>query len=365
MRHEVFSLVEQASLPAGSITPLSPARLAAAKRAFATRRVDLDLAFGLLTGDQVRPRAGDLVLVEIDKIGHHKRIERVDGRRAALWPGDEAILAYGARYAPDQFEAVVPEDLSPCSMAAAGGIAGMVVSRSDKVRPATRVIPTGILADRTGKPLSTLDFGLPASDMPLNTRPHCVAVLGSSMNAGKTTTLAAMAHGASRQGKKVAALKVSGTGSGGDIWAYLDAGASFAWDFTDAGYPTTRGLPVETLEEITALLMGRAAAEGADLILLEVADGILFPETASLVQRPFFKHSIDAVVFAAADALGAVAGAEWLSARGLAPSIVGGAVTASPLAAAEAAAAQPAPVIGLEQLRRGEILAADLRAEAA
>ena len=365
MRHEVFSLVDAPNLPTGPVTPLCPNRLAAAKRAFSTRRIDLDLAFGLLTGDQIKPRAGDLVLVEIDKLGHHKKIERVDGRRASLWQGDEALLVYGARYAPDQFEAVVPDDLSPCSMAAAGGIAGKVVSRSEKARPPTHVIPIGIVADRMGKPLTTHDFSLPAIDTPSAARPHTVAVLGSSMNAGKTTTLAALAHGAKRQGMKVAALKVSGTGSGGDLWAYSDAGAAIALDFTDAGYPSTRGLPVQALEEITSLLIGRATAEGADLILLEVADGILFPETATLVERPLFKRSVDAVVFAAADALGAVAGSEWLRKRGLAPSIVAGAVTASPLAAAEAAAAQPAPVADLEQLRRGEILAAELRAEAA
>ncbi len=66
MRHQVFTVTEAAG-PAG-LSPAAIARLRAAKRSFVTRRIDLDLAAGLITGP-AGPRAADLVLVFIEQLG--------------------------------------------------------------------------------------------------------------------------------------------------------------------------------------------------------------------------------------------------------------------------------------------------------
>jgi hypothetical protein len=79
---------------------LSPARVAEARFGFSTRRFEAGDARVLLTGD-VTPRAGDLVLARVTRIGHHTRIELPSGRRAELHLGDEIVVAYGSRYAPD------------------------------------------------------------------------------------------------------------------------------------------------------------------------------------------------------------------------------------------------------------------------
>ena len=93
--------------------PLSRDRLARAKSAYTTRRVDFAKATRLIASG-VRPRAGDLVLARVERIGQHGRIELANGRRAQMHVGDEIIVCYGARYAPDQFEAYVPDDLDTC-----------------------------------------------------------------------------------------------------------------------------------------------------------------------------------------------------------------------------------------------------------
>lgn len=356
MRHQLFTVTEPAG-PAG-LLPAPVARLHAAKRSFATRRIDLDLAAGLITGP-CAPRAGDLVLATIEQIGQHKRIEQVDGRRATLWDGDEVLLVYGDRYAPDQYEARVPADLGPCAMVAAGGIAAEVLRKSDKVRAATRIVPIGLVADSAGRRLNTRDFAMAEDPIPA-IRPPALAVLGSSMNSGKTTTMAALIHGETRAGRRVGAIKVTGTGSGGDLWSYLDAGAVAALDFTDAGYATTNRLAPEDLERIVVALTARVAAMGVDIVLIEVADGLLFEETAGLTDSAAFRAAVDAVVFCAADAMGALAGEAWLGARGLSPAALSGAVTASPIAAAEVAARTAVPVLTLDAMQRGEILASDL-----
>ena len=103
------------------------ARLAAAKRAFTTRNVDLSAAVRMVRAGR-RPEAGDLILARVTQLGQHRRIENVHGRRGDLYVGDEIIVAYGNRYAPDQFEAVVPADLGRVQLVAGGGVAG---SRGD------------------------------------------------------------------------------------------------------------------------------------------------------------------------------------------------------------------------------------------
>jgi hypothetical protein len=69
---------------------------------------------------------------------------------------------------------------------------------------------------------------------------------------------------------------------------------------------------------------------------------------------------VDAVVFCAAHALGALAGEAWLSARNLAPAALSGVVTASPIAASEVAARTAVPVLTLVAMPRGEIVASGL-----
>jgi hypothetical protein len=123
-------------------------RLAAAKRAHTTRHVvplhpgDRGDVF-LLDDADVTPQAGDLVLARLATLGHHSGLQLTSGRRATLFPSDEVIVAFGARYAPDQFLAEVPVDLSTCHLVAAGGIAGRVVASHTKSAPRPSSSPWG------------------------------------------------------------------------------------------------------------------------------------------------------------------------------------------------------------------------------
>ena len=97
-------------------------RATRAKKAFVTRRVPTNDMETLISGN-LRPSPGDLLLATVQELGKHKRLELRNGRRARLNPGDEIVVAYGNRYAPDQFEALISEDLGACDLVAAGGIA--------------------------------------------------------------------------------------------------------------------------------------------------------------------------------------------------------------------------------------------------
>ena len=323
-------------------------RLAAAKRAFTTRNVDLTQAVRMVRSGR-RPVAGDVILARVTSLGQHRRIENIHGRRGELYVGDEILVAYGNRYAPDQFEAYVPENLGPCHLVAGGGIAARTVGRHAAVKPATRIEVIGALIGACGRALNLADF---ASVAPSRLRPaRVIAVVGSSMNAGKTTTAAGLVHGLTRAGFRVGAAKLTGTGSGGDLWSMRDAGAALAVDFTDAGYASTFGVAPEALGQVTQACLGHLAENNIDIAVVEIADGLLQSETAQLIERGHRSGWIDAVVFAAADAMGAAFGCDWLMQRGITPLAIAGLVTASPLAAREATRVTGLDIATLADLR--------------
>ena len=323
-------------------------RLASARRAFSTRNADLQQAARL--DRHSRPQAGDLVLAKVVAIGHHTKLESPAGRRQALYPGDEIIVAFGNRYAPDQFEAKVPAELGPCDLVAGGGIASKMLAKNARTRNPTRIEPIGLLADREGKILNLAQF-TPLLDRDLEPAAGCrvIVVVGTSMNAGKTTTVARLIHGLTLAGFRVGAAKVTGTGSGGDLWAMRDAGAAIALDFTDAGHATTAGVPIARLVEDSLRLIA-SVARGHDVAIVEVADGLFQEETAALLRSARFAGVIDHIILAAGDAMGAAFGCQWLQRHGLPLSLIAGCVSSSPLGSRETEQATGLNVASLSDL---------------
>jgi hypothetical protein len=220
-----------------------------------------------------------------------------------------------------------------------------MLARHAQTRRPTEITPIGVLVGADGSPLNLLQFALSR----LARRPvarNVVAVVGTSMNAGKTTLAASLIRGLTLSGVRVGACKVTGTGSGGDLWDMLDAGAVHAFDFTDVGYSTTAGLDIAAVDRAANTLVSHLEELGADIIVVEIADGLLQRETAALLDpSSSFSSRIDALFLAAADSMGAHAGVEWLRARNLPLRAVSGLVPASPLAAREARTAAGVDVI--------------------
>lgn len=301
------------------------------------------------------PRSGDLVLARVDKLGQHRHLELASGRRARLFPGDEIVLAYGNRYAPDQFEAEIPRDLGACHMVAAGGIASRMLSRHRKISNATSITPLGLITSASGQVLNVQQYALKRAEHEKPPVPT-YAVVGTSMNAGKTETAAHIVRGLSQAGYKVGAAKLTGTGAGGDVWALTDAGALIVLDFTDAGFSSTYLTQLSDLEGILSVLTSQLYAAGMDCVVMEVADGLFQRETAMLLESQRFAQAVDGIVFASQDAMGVMAGIQWLRERSLPVLALSGRMTASPLATREAAQlAGNVPVLDLEALSNPKI----------
>jgi hypothetical protein len=322
------------------MNPVSIAALESAKWAFTTRRVrrnDIDRVLP----SSAACEAGQLLLGEVTQLGQHDGVQLASGRRAQLYNGDRIVVCLGNRYAPDQFEGIAQiDDGQICELLAGGGVAGIVRHRHGRMRAATGLRVLGALGGVDGRPINIARYALDLPEPQHFDRPAIpvMLVVGSSMNAGKTTACASLIHGLARDGWRVGAVKVTGTGSFGDVQSYVDAGAAEVLDFTDAGLASTYRVEPSMLERTSLRLIAELEARGCEVVVVEVADGLFQQETAALLSSPTLRDALGHVVFAAADAMGAVAGVQRLRGLGWKVSAFTGLVTASPLAASEAEA---------------------------
>lgn len=307
-------------------------RLKQAKWAFTTRRVCVSNTKSYRLDGWI-PKPGDLMLARITELGQHQRIELHDGRKACLFPRDEIVITCGNRYATDQFEAVLQKDKLPTDMVAAGGIASNMICRHTRMKTPTKLSPIGALCNTDGDVMNVRDFALPSANhnLPITT----IIVAGTGMNAGKTLTAASLVQGLSKQGYKVGAAKLTGTGAGGDPWLMKDAGAKAVYDFTDAGYASTYLLPIPEIEELSHKLINQLASENCEIAVLEIADGLQHFETSQLLSCALLRLRTHGVIFASYDAMGAIQGATWLEREGYKVLGLSGMLTASPLARQE------------------------------
>jgi hypothetical protein len=304
----------------------------------------------------VRPRSGDLVLARVERLGHHAKLESPAGRRATMHLGDEIIVCFADRYAPDQFESHVPMRLGPTQLVASGGVASQMLSRNRGVRNPTDIAPIGLVADAHGEPLNLRAFGLEPVPPPTS-RPPTIAVVGTSMNAGKTTTAHRIVHSLVEGGHRPGATKVTGTGSGGDYWVMLDAGAHQMLDFTDVGLASTYRIDFPIVERKAIELLDHLTESGCGAIVVEIADGLFQRETSRLLQSAAFRERIDGYVVAAPDAMGAVGSLAHLRQLDLPVLAIAGRITRSPLATREAAELCDAPVLTLDDLSDADTVA--------
>jgi hypothetical protein len=288
------------------------------------------------------PTAGDIALARLEKVGRNARFELANGRACSLHPGDLLAVVFGNRYATMQFEGYARVRGDGCDLLSMGGLCGVVQSKHDAVADSTKLKLLGALADADGRALRLGDHTVPAgTDAPRKAR--VVVVCGTSMDAGKTYTATSLIKGLRDAGASVAGIKLTGTAAGKDTWGMLDAGACVALDFVDGGFPSTYLTSLEDLLALDTRLVAHATSQGAEWIVMEIADGLLQTETAALLRCKAFTERVSAWVFAAGDPMSAAAGVRLLREWDLEPVAVSGRVTMSPLAMREAEAATGVP----------------------
>ena len=325
-------------------------RISRAAWAFATRRVPVNAA-AMLLPPVGKPETGDLILAVVDSLGQHPGLQLPSGRRMQMFPGDEIVVAYGNRYASNQFESEVPHTLGPCHLSAGGGIASRVTAWHARMKSPTQITPIGLLGNKQGRRINLRDYALPTLTRVKSNHLTTIGVVGTGMDSGKTHSCAYLVKGLIAAGLRVAYIKITGTGAGGDTWLLKDAGASPVLDFTDAGMSTTYLAPLSQIESALVSLLAHAANESVDAVVVEIADGVLQIETSALLKSDVFASLVGGLMMASQDAMGASAGVQWLRQNARPPVLaLSGIMSAAPLQVREATQALGLPVYDREGL---------------
>lgn len=300
-----------------------------AKASVNLRHVDFTQVGGMIQNK--KPEVGDVLLAKVMSIGDHQVLQSDNGRNIEIHEGDKILVPYGNRYAVQQYEAFVPDDMQECHMASKGGLASVIVHENSALKNPTVIKPIGILTNKDGKPMSTKDFSMYPHDISLKDRPITIAIFGTGMDAGKTTCAAQMVRGITRAGHKAGFGKITGTGAFSDIYKPQDTGAIAVADFVDMGYPSTYKIGTQEINSILQGLTSYLSLNGANVNIIEVADGVFQSDNQALIRSDDFKSRIDGVFVAADSGLSALAAVRELQSHGVEVFGVGGLMTNTPL----------------------------------
>lgn len=238
----------------------------------------------VIVGDDITAEEGYVLAVRIlaDKSSYNT-IEDPTGRMLSLRAGDVLAGTLGARRALRGYAGVVPQRIAVGDVLHVlnlGGILGRCTSANPDIGPPFEAEVLGAilafpeLGDRIGRPAHIKDHAIPPADRLESTVP-VVYVAGTCMNAGKTVAATELVRGLTRGGLRVGAAKLTGVALMRDALSMLDAGASIALTFNDAGAASTHaGMAVPVAKAI----MNRLAAHPSgrpDVIVAELGDGIL------------------------------------------------------------------------------------------
>lgn len=302
-------------------------------------------------------KSGDLGVFEIIKNGKHEYAQMDDGKNHAIFPGDHIVAAFAARYATAQFEGYVPDAPQQIyHILGAGGVIGVVKSKNfllKDVEPTT-VKLIGYCCNDQGEVINTQFYGKERHKFRKDISCKVILSIGSTMDSGKTTTSAYIAHGLKLCGAKVAYIKLTGTCYTKDRELVKDCGADFVTDFSDLGFPSTYMCSKEDILDIYQTLTDRMKKKGVEYIIMEIADGLMQRETNFLLKDKEFSQTIHRVVFNSGDSLSAFHGVQLLKEWGIEVVAVAGMFTTSPLLVQEVQNHLNMPVLTLDKLMIGE-----------
>jgi hypothetical protein len=246
-----------------------------------------------------RPRSewatGDYVVGEVlDGGGGPGRVELASGRLAEVLPGDLVVGALGRRAAT--LEAVgdwrdVGDDLRMDGLTRAG-VFGRCTSVSVPTRPV--ILPLHyrghVVVD--GHRARMKDYVHAVSGRPFAV--PVVLIVGTSMDAGKTTSAKAIVRLLKHRGLRVAGAKVTGVARYRDSLEMKDAGADMVADLVDGGLPSTICSPEEYRRALDVIL-DRVADARVDVLVAEAGASPLEPyngETAIAVLSPYVRFTL-------------------------------------------------------------------------
>jgi hypothetical protein len=297
--------------------------------------VRLGLEKNAVLGDEIPAVEGTVVAARVKNAKTtYNTLEDVHGRMVQLYPGDIIAGALGHRDALYGFSGYVPEAVKPgdeLNVLNLGGVIGAGAQAAPGVGEPFRVEVLGSVLEfpyvgtRVGVPANVARAALPPLELG-GALPPVIALVGTCMDAGKTTAACVIIGELARAGRRVAAGKLTGVSLRRDVLQMKDSGAEPALVFTDFGVVTTSE---KTAAPTGKALLAHLADGEPDVIVLELGDGLLGTYGVhALLDDPAFRSSLTAIVLCAQDPVGAWGGRQILRERyGLSAASICGRVT--------------------------------------
>jgi len=154
-----------------------------------------------------------------------------------------------------------------------GGLLGKATSVGWRSPPMIRLSYSGHVV-RDGVKVTMKDFVPPARGARYGG--PVVLIVGTSMEAGKTSAAKAIIRQLKTGSLRVVGAKLTGAGRYRDILAMRDAGADAVYDFVDGGLPSTVCARAEYRESLDAVLR-MIASESPDVAVVEAGASPLEP----------------------------------------------------------------------------------------
>lgn len=262
---------------------------------------------------------GDYVVAEVAaRPPQDRALELADGRRMEVVRGDLVMGAFGTRAATLEITGTWEAIGADRRMAAltSGGLFGVVTSRSPFIAPPIAMTYAGhVLVDGQKATMAQMVDPVPERPWTVPT----ILIVGSSMSAGKTASARILIRRLRALGARVVAAKLTGAGRWHDALSMADAGAMAAFDFVDAGLPST-DCPREVFEPAARNLLSRMAALEPDIAVIEAGASPLEPYNGEAAVE-LIEDRLALLVLCASDPYAAVG---LIDAFGRSPDLVAG-----------------------------------------
>ncbi len=287
-------------------------------------------------GFEIPARVGAVVAGRVLNVKTtYNKLEDEHGRMRLLMPGDVVAGVLGFRNALHGYVGHVPDAVASgdeLNILNLGGVVGRCTAFNPDVGAPYRLEILGAVmhypnfGEREPRPLVIeRSKALETATLP-DPCPPVVLVVGTSMNAGKTTAVCQLLRFLKRAGKTVAAAKCTGVSLLRDTLEMRDFGASKTMSFMDLGVVTTAA---DDGPPVTRAVIQALAKDDPDIIMLELGDGLLGTYGVSeILSDPGIQGVLKATVLCASDPVGAWGGVHLLRERfGITPCVLSGPVS--------------------------------------
>jgi hypothetical protein len=286
--------------------------------------------------DEIPAKEGGVVAVRVlNSKSTYNQIELPSGRFSTVKKGDVLAVALGHRKALFGYSGYLPKEVKvgdKLNILNLGGVLGVCDSiNPDLGEPYVcevlgQILAFPFLGERIGIPAHITQNAVPISDkLNINGVP-VVAIVGTTMSAGKTAAACALVQAFTHRGLRVSAGKATGVSLRRDILAMEDAGARRISIFTDLGIVTTTP---EVSSHSTRTQLTHLANDKPDVIVLELGDGLLgLYGVDAILEDVKIRETFSAIVLAASDPVATWGGVRLLEERyGLDTTVVTGPAT--------------------------------------